>query len=301
MPDEIAYAFDTFYKDVMAQQTQPKVTLDIANSPNWNKEAFARAMLSLDNYTPSQIIDLISDNLDYINADVMANDVTAYEDAFLNQVFPKALGYIFTYKPEKLTYSNKIMCNKIVYDYMTITDGRKNEYTKKAYIHLSKIVNAPTIAQLKAIGLLENMSCNLALSRFSSYSERTNILRVNFVICKCDRRLMTEQMIVWVYEKLFDHIGILFTTSMLEVYTDEEEDDLGEDFSETYSTITLALLTIVNNMPINDIETIIKSFLTEWNSHGRGMTRCSLRALSGDFSRINIVIDNLIASGVSVP
>ena len=47
-------------------------------------------------------------------------------------------------------------------------------------------------------------------------------------------------MIVWIYEKLFDQVGELFEQTMFEYYSPEQELDLGNDFSEVYSTISLA-------------------------------------------------------------
>ena len=106
---------------------------------------------------------------------------------------------------------------------------------------------------------------------------------------------MTEQTIIWVYEKLFDQMRYLFTGTMIELkdtmVPPNNHDE--EDFYETFSTVSLALLTMVNNMTSNDIYRLICIFLDYWNAHHRIKTRFSLRALSGDFGRIRTIVEQM--------
>ena len=112
---------------------------------------------------------------------------------------------------------------------------------------------------------------------------------------------MTEQMIVWIYEKLFDRISPLFYGIMFEVYSSQEEQDFGENFMEIYGTVSLACLDILNNMTSENISAVINRYIKDWEYNGKPRVRFSLRSLSGDYSRISRVVENIVANGSYVP
>ena len=101
------------------------------------------------------------------------------------------------------------------------------------------------------------------------------------------------QMIIYIFEKLFDHIGELFTTTMLEYYVTVEGMDNDSDFMETMSSIYSAILTIVNNMSMADIRQLIELYYKDWVYAGRPRVKVSLRTLSADYGRITQVVDML--------
>ena len=66
-----------------------------------------------------------------------------------------------------------------------------------------------------------------------------------------------------------------------------------DDFYETFSTASLALLTMVNNMTSTDIDRLLRIFMDYWNANHKPTTRFSLRALSGDFGRVRTIVETI--------
>ena len=166
---------------------------------------------------------------------------------------------------------------------------------------MSKTVNRDYINKLISIGLNETVSINLALCRFSSAHEQTNVKRLNFAIYNRDPQLMNEQMVVWIYEKLFSRISPLFLATMFEVYSPQQQNDFGENFMEVSGTVGLAVLCILNNMTSDNIRKVLMGYSSEWNYKGKPPVRFSLHALSEDYSRISRVVDFLTSSGEIIP
>lgn len=227
--------------------------------------------------------------IDSITSDVLSNDCP-YSAAFTHPKFVVTITRLMNTIPVDET--KRLCCNKIIYDYMTLLEG-KDANLVALYLALGRVVNRDAVAKLVSIGLDEQQACNLAVCRYSTTDVKVGAKRLNFVICNQDVESMTEQMIVWIYEKLFDKFNDLFQATMFEVYRPEEESGLGEDFMEIYARVTLAVLTILNNMPTDDISRVIKAYYDEWSYRGRYKIRCSMRTLSSDWYRITNVVEYL--------
>ena len=125
--------------------------------------------------------------------------------------------------------------------------------------------------------------------------------RLNFVICSKDPNVMTEQNIVWIYEKLFDQVSNLFYGIMFEVYTPQQIEDFGESFMEIYGAISLAVLDIINNMTSDAMKRVLAGYYEEWEYMNKPSVRFSLRSLSGDYSHITRVVEYLDSVGKYLP
>ena len=112
---------------------------------------------------------------------------------------------------------------------------------------------------------------------------------------------MNEQMIIWIYEKLFSRISDLFQATMLETYTEQQQIDFGENFMENYGTVGLAILIILNNMTTENIKKVLIGYEAEWQYLGCPPARFSLHALSADYSRIGRVVEYLSSMGKQIP
>ena len=213
----------------------------------------------------------------------------------------------------------RLATNKMCYEYLLRAskerDESKNVYgvdkeystTSDTLMSLCQIANAFYMNKLIAKGLMPIVASDICIARFSSLSENVCIKRMNFMICKSlipdNDPLCTDniQMIVWIYEVLFDSISQLFTETMFEYYSPDQEIDLGQDFFEIYSTISLALLTIVNNMPTNAIRTLLSAYYDDWVYRGRPPTRFSLISLSADYSRVRDVAEWMREKKIYIP
>lgn len=285
-----------FYEKAM--NTIPnQISLD-ANFDYFNTGAFKEMVNAkrVDFSNEHNLATTIKNNIDEIVEDILSGHIP-YRGYFENEVFIAAFIRAINSIPNN--YKITLACNKLAYDYFT-SDNPLPEI-KKMYLNLSRTVNRQIINSLITLGLDENTASNLAFCRYSSAKERTNVKRLNFVLYNKDPNVMTEQMIVWIYEKLFDHVSQLFYGTMFEVYPPEQEQEFGENFMEIYGVTGNAVLTILNNMSTDNIKKVLTVYSEEWVYACRPPVRFSLRSLSADFSRISNVVEFLNETGTPIP
>lgn len=288
---------ESFIKNMLeAPDPKPKEFVE-GNMNYFQKESFDTYLKYVDRMVEHDVYNFIKSNIDYIAKLIMENNVIVSR-ALMNVKFLRPFSQVIAGMP--ITYLRQLCANKICYDYFT--SEVNDPVIRQIVFDMSKAVNRNEIQQLMAIGLDIDTASNLALCRHSSMNEVINIKRLNFVICSKDPDIMTEQMIVWIYEKLFDSISDLFNTTMLEpYYVPTDEIDNGSEFMEIFSTISLAILTIVNNMTLQQIHQVISGYVTKWNDAKKPHVRVSLHSLSADFGRIQTIVENLESQGIVVP
>ena len=292
MPDPLE-GFDNQVQNM--QPVTPKLVS--ASFDQLNRNIFNQSIPSIPQMDEHNLAILIKNNIDVIAMDILQNDQD-YGPLFRDQKFISS--FIRAINSIPIDYNTKLACNKITYDYFTSDNPDPN--IKLQYLNMSRVVNREAINRLISIGLDENTACNLALCRYSSANERTNVARLNFAIYMRDPDIMTEQTIVWIYEKLFDRISDLFYATMFDCYTLRQQIDFGDNFVEVYGTVGLAVLVILNNMTSENIRKVLIGYAAEWEFAGYPQVRFSLHALSGDYSKITRVVDYLSSSdGKQIP
>lgn len=289
------YPLDNFFqKASQMQPTKPKLV--DTNFDQLNRNAFKEAIPTISQMDEHSLAILIKNNLDVIAKDILDGD-SIYASLLTNMQFISS--FIRAVSSVPIDYTTQLACNKITYDYFT--SENPDPTIKQQYLNMSRIVNRDSINKLISIGLDENTACNLALCRYSSANEKTNVKRLNFAIYHRDPNIMSEQMIVWIYEKLFSRISDLFQATMFETYTEQQQIDFGENFMENYGTVGLVILIILNNMPTEDIKKVLIGYEAEWQYIGCPSVRFSLHALSADYSRIGRVVEYLSSMGKHIP
>lgn len=279
-----------------AINTVPKINKVEPDFNSFNQSAFKNSLNGILNMDEHHIAVLVKNNIDEISEDILSGTIS-YIHIFSNHNFIN--GFIRAIGSIPINYKIRLACNKLAYDYFTSTNAVPE--IKQKYLHISRVVNRLEINQLMSLGIDENTACNLALCRYSSPNDRTNVKRLNFTLYHKDPNVMNEQMIVWIYEKLFDRISPLFYGTMFEVYSSQQEEDFGENFMEIYGTVGLACLDILNNMPSDKIRKVLDGYIDDWEFRGRPTVRFSLRSLSGDYSRITRVVESIMVNGKYVP
>ena len=277
-----------------APQEERKEEINLGFFDQYQFDTFIR---TLDQRSDIEVMNFLKVNLEFICNRILSNEWDC-PDVLISDKFMRNFSQVLT--TVNITHGMRVAANKICYDYLT-SGITIDDNVKDKVLRLSRVVNYAYIQQLVGVGLDEVTASNLVLCRFSSIKEKINIRRLNFVICTKDPEVMTTQMIVYIYEKLFDRVGELFEETMWEYYTPDQEVELGNDFLEIYSTVSLAILTIVNNMPMASIEKIITGYVTDWEYIGRPPTRFSLISLSADYNRIQLVVEALTERGIYVP
>lgn len=302
------YPLEGFYSRASQQIPQPQQQV-YPDFNQLNRDSFKLAIPNIPTMDNHSLAVLIKNNIDIISNDILQEDpvyATLFRDPNFISAFIKAVNSV------PMNYTTRIACNKITYDYFT--SDNPDPVIKQQYLNMSRVVNRDIINRLINIGrdnpgmqipdrllLDETTACNLALSRYSSGNEKTNVKRLNFTIYHKDPEVMNEQMVVWIYEKLFTRVSDLFQAIMFEVYTSQQHDDFGESFTEIYGTVGLAILTIVNNMPPDKIQKVLMNYYEHWQYLGYPQVRFSLRALSDDYGKINDVNRYLTTKGIYIP
>lgn len=280
---------DTFEEDPLTRKEEFSMGV-------FDKFLFDQQIQQIDQMSDQEAYIFIKENLEYITSRIL-NKQWEYPHILIREKYLRAFSKVLATMP--VSASVRTCTNKICYDYLT--SGLDDPNVKKVVLDLSRTVNYNQIQALIGVGIPSEIASILTLSRYSTINEEVNIKRLNFCICQQDPELMTVQNIVYIYEKLFDRIGELFKQTMFEYYTPEQELDLGSSFQEVYSTVSLAVLTIVNNMTISNIEKLIRGYIADWEYSGRPPVRFSLISLSADYSRIQRIVEVINAEGTFVP
>ena len=292
---------DQFFQRVATapkEEERVKVEYNIMNNANINRDLFKRTLHNIANMDNSNLKAFIQANIDQIINDIINNDadyVGIFQDYRFLDIFTEVIN------SNAITYNTILGCNKLAYDYITLSEDHIDNTVKNKLINLSNIVNRTTIKRLMDLGLSTIDACNIAICRYSSGTEKINTERLNFVLCKMNSNIITLQNIIYIYEILYDSISSLFSGIMFETYTEEEEDDFGYDFMNNYSNISIAILTIVNNLPSDKIDILLRGYVEEWKTNKCPQTRFSFRSISNDYNKINNVVEGLIASDIYIP
>ena len=268
---------------------------------------------TLEKRPDDEVIRFLRSNLSYI-ATLILDKKWNYSDIFESEKFLRC--YTIAVSTAPVNSSIRIATNSFCYNLIVDDPKYRNRNDLNPQIDkLAQAINGMYIDQLLTCDITRNNAVEIAISRFSSLKEEVNIKRVNFDIEIISEEIMTEQKIVWIYEKLFDRIGSLFKWTMLEVYSPDQKLELNErkrmidgnnnssdtPFSNCYDLISLAILDILNNMPLAAIEQVVSRYITDWRYMGKPPVRFSLRELSADYSRINTIVNSLMNSNFYVP
>lgn len=288
-----------FYKQVLETPPEEKevVEVSVMQNPLLNRDVLKIRLSKIEELKEVEVVDLLR-----ICIDQLCNDILNQDQFYLNLIhhhkfidcFIKVLSII------PIDETKRLCSNKLAYDYLTLAD-KGDIYVKQKLLVLSQIVNKNTILKLKSLGLDHETSCNIAMVRHSSSREEVNAKRLHFVLCNKSSKVMTEQMIIYIYETLFRRITPIFEAAMFEVYDDNQIDSFGDEFMTIYSAISLSILTIINNMTLDDIRTILTAYSKRWFYSDRPPVRFSLKCISGDYNRINYMVELLGAEGIYIP
>lgn len=282
--------FEQYMKDISKEPKREMIQVKLFNNPAYNPLVLKEKLYNLDSLQDKELFEIIKDSYEAILSDIFVDKNEYYLHLFTNTRFLSIMIQVVS-SINNISHTNRTYINKIVYDYLTL--DKKDQYIKQLMYSLSKMVNKDILPRLLGLGLQEDLAIYLALARFSSQKEIVNVKRVNFVIMTSSIEIMTEQMIVYIYEKLFDRITPLFVGTMI----DNCKQDMSSEMEEIYSTISLAILDILNTMPSNDIRKVLISYVGDYQAvYYKSGYRFSMQCLSNDYARINTVVQALYAN-----
>ena len=288
-----------FVDDVMAKSKEKTfVDININNDPVINASLFEQMLSSdIESISDSYLYQVIKASYKDILKGIFERKDTNYLVTFTNPKFLSVLNQVMN--TIQIEHDERMAYNKLAYDYLTLSHS--DDYIRTLLFTLSKTVNKYYIPGLIGIGLSENLASYLALARFSSHDDIINTKRVNFIIMTTSSNIMTEQRIVDIYSKLFDSVTPLFEGTMFD-YLNDEEDWVTDEIELVFSTISLAVLAILNSLPTNMIIKVLESYnIDNQLLHSDEPKRFSLRSISGEYYKIVNAIEFLEQKGIRLP
>lgn len=236
---------------------------------------------------------MLSDIFDKKERKETSNFIKYFTDSKFLSIMTQVM---YTETPDE---KSKRRLNKMCFDYIVLQSKNKDQYIVDLISALSRTINRDIIPILCTIPLSESMAATIALSRYSSEKENINIKRLNKVLMNQPLGTLDEEKIVNIYLKLFDHVLPLFTGVMLDVQSPQ---NMSSDSEEIYGMITLAMLDIMNELPIGDIKKGLKLFNEDRKIlYPDSPLRMNLKCCSEtDFPRFVRALDELELEGIII-
>lgn len=158
-------------------------------------------------------------------------------------------------------------------------------------------LNKKMVNILSGLGLDENVALWIVVNRNSSTDERRNIRRMVRAMQHVAPSVMTEQMVVNIFSKTFND---QFCNLFISVMTDRFDSFESKEESYVYSTVSNAILDILNTMDEEEIKDILMEYEDELRKSGV-TGRFSLKSInSGDYQVICEKIKELESMGFKI-
>lgn len=267
-----------------------------------NTDVLKDKLFHLDDLSDEGLYKLICKSLNYVvDETFMTKNIELMMYLYTNSRFLMTLTNVLSRQDVKLNYIQLVYCNRVAYDYFTARRDDKNEYIASLLLNLIMVLNRGYTPSLVGLGLSEELACRLVNARHSSLKEHIQVRRLNLEIMKQTTDIMTVQMIVDIYGKLFDRITPLFSGIMYDCYTREHFN--GQEMEDIYSTINIAILEIVNNLPQDMMYQLLKRFHETYELvHLNKGIRFNIYSIcKDDYPRLFYTLEVLKNEGIYLP
>jgi hypothetical protein len=184
----------------------------------------------------------------------------------------------------QLRYEERVYMNKILYS-MIMNNTATSQYTTDLIINIGIYNNCnPALALANVVP--RQVASYLCIMRYSSFKEMNNVRRANDYILKAIKPdESAEQTIVNIYDVLYPRLTYLFEGIMIDV---KDRSKLTEDEREIYGIQGLAILDILEQMPITSIDKVLTTYYGDLHMIFQDCpTRFSLLSIAAcDYPRI---------------
>lgn len=194
----------------------------------------------------------------------------------------------------KFTHDNRVYLNKIIYSMMK-NGVMDSEYKNSLLMTIARNNNNDIVPKMTSY-VPDQIACTIGVLRYSSFRETTNIQRVNdYLLGAIVPNDKAEQTIVNIYDICFQKVTYLFECVMLD---NKDKSLLSKNENEVYGLESLAVLDIVEQMPVNFIKEVLEKYYGDLNMIYNSMTpRFSLKSIAqSDYPRITMVDRELSAN-----
>ena len=276
-----------------------KVRVD--ENPNFNLEILKKNIDHVNDMSDSELRSFIKKCFKSIMRDLFGAEMPKYikyfqDIRFLNAFIDVVLSLEFIDKEDI------IRINTMCYHYITLPKDKQDYRVLDRMMQLSNIVNKLNIPRLLGLGLSSNLASILLIARYSDIDLNVCVKRVDFIIITQPKELMSEKMIEEIFKILYnvmDDFHRIFPYIMMDTLPEYDENNpntfwVTDDIQEVNSTLNLAILNIIDNLPSQTIRVIILNYSEAMSMIYKNQTvRFSLRNLSEDYYRINNIINSI--------
>ena len=276
-----------------------KVRVD--ESPNFNLSILKQNIDNVDSMSDVELRNFIKRCFKSIMVNLFGKEMPKYIHYFQDVRFLDA--FIDVLKSMDFIEKDDIVrLNTMCYHYITIPKDKQNYRVVSRMMEVSNIINRHNLPRLLGLGLSSNLASILLIARYSDIDLNVCVKRVNFIIITQPKELMSERMIEEILKILYnvlDDMVRIFPPIMMDILPDYDENNpntlwISEDIQEVNSTLNLALLNILDNLPTQTIRSVLLNYMEAMNMvYKNYQVRFSLRCLSEDYYRINNVINEM--------
>lgn len=292
--------FDNFYKECReyndAHQVEMVKLSAPVDSPTFNKSALLQTLDDIPSMSFDELRNFVARNFNRILDNVFSgNDINEHVMCFTNVNFLDAFIVVLQQNTRFEFEANIIIkCNNISYDYISFKDT-KDPAVVSRMIAIGNIINRRTVPRLLGLGLNPDLASILAIARYSSFNLELCVKRIDDILLRQPKALMSQEMITEIFRILYAGRDIwvhVFQYFMMDVIPEYDESNpavawVTEDVEEINSIMNLAMLDIINTEPTGVINDVIIEYGGSYYMTNNGKpVRFSLHTISDDYSRI---------------
>ena len=294
--------FDKYWEEKAAYDNNHQkemVKIVPMNSPTFNRSIFIQTIDSIPQMSDADLRRFIQQHFTSImNNTFFGQDSARYVNLFTDVRFLDAFIDVLV----RMQYYEKdtiIKCNTICYHYLTLNDSVKDPRVVSRMIQISNIINRSGLPHLLGLGLNETLVTMLLIARYSDLDLNICVKRVDHIIIRQPKELMSQKMISEIFKSLYnpmEEFPRIFPYFMLDVLPDYNENIpntlwITDEIDEVNSVMNLAVLDILDNLPTQLIRNTLVNYAEGYrivNPNRR--VRFSMQRLSDDYYRINDVV-----------
>lgn len=294
--------FDSFIASIK-NSTEPvrDISIDPRKIVNEQAGELWSNLKKIENMSEKDTYGMVKENYSVILSTIFNCKNKEYQFLLSSPKFITALTQVAT--ELQLSYDEKIYCNKLIYDCIVY---ETDQYTRMLMFLLGDAVNKQTVRKLLGCELDEELAIFLSVAVKSSFKTKINIKRLNFTLATTDPKFMTIQKVVDIYQALFNRIGDVFISTMLDIdiFTSEEEEWVTKDVIEANNNVTWANLLILESMEPIEITKVLVMYaeeLAQKEGNIKELVRCSLHNLQPPtFVKTPILVKQLEGDSINI-
>lgn len=300
--------FDRYWEEKQeynAEHPVEPVKVRVSESPNFSLAILKQNVDHVDDMTDSELRKFIQRCFKSIMINIFqGNDAAKYIHHFQNARFLDAFTDVVM-AMQFVDQEDIIRCNTLCYHYITLPKDQIDPSIMNRMFRLSNLINKFNLPRLLGLGLSNNLASILLIARYSDIDLNVCVRRVNFILITQPKELMSERMIEEIFKILYnvmDDLYRIFPSIMLDVLPEYDDNDtttywITDDIQEVNSTLNLAILNILDNLPSQSIRSVLMNYTeAKFMIYKDRPVRFSLRNLSEDYYRINNVINEMALS-----